>query len=134
MIKLGEVYTLEKRISAEEVKEFSRISMDENLIHTDQDYAKRSRFKQRIVQGPFLDALIGGILGSFFPGNGTIYLSHETQFTAPVFINELIKINLKIVKIKESSNVITLKKWVEKENGEKAIQGMSVVLFDNNNL
>jgi len=129
MIKIGQKASIQKRFTTEEVIDFSRISMDENLIHTDSNYAKTTRFGQCIVQGPLVDSMIGGVLGSHLPGSGTIYLSHETQFKKPVFINEMVTANVEVIDIRTDKNIITLRTWVEKENGEIAIDGKAVVMY-----
>jgi acyl dehydratase len=134
MIKIGQKASLQKRFTAQEVVNFSALSMDENLIHTDSEYAKSTRFGQCIVQGPFVESMIGGILGSQLPGSGTIYLSHETKFVKPVFINELVTANVEVTDIKPQKNIITLRTWVEKENGELAIDGSAVVMYLKDNL
>ncbi len=134
MIKIGQKASLQKRFTAQEVVNFSAVSMDKNLIHTDPEYAKGTQFGQCIVQGPFVESMIGGVLGSQLPGSGTIYLSHETKFVKPVFINELVTANVEVVDIKLHNNIITLRTWVEKENGELAIDGSAVVMYLKDNL
>ncbi|MDG1841318.1 MAG: MaoC family dehydratase [Crocinitomicaceae bacterium] len=128
MSKVGQTVTISKRFTEKEVAQFSLISMDKNLIHLDKEYAKTTRFGKRIVQGPLLDAMIGGLLGSQLPGIGTIYLSHETQFKKPVYIDELVTIYIRVEHIRHEKNIITLRKWVEKEDKTIAMEGKSIVM------
>lgn len=128
MIEIGQKASISKRFTEEEVAQFSTITMDDNLIHLEEEYAKSTRFGSRIVQGPLLDAMVGGLLGSHLPGPGTIYLSHETQYKKPVYIEELVTVNIEVTHIKENSNIITLKKWVEKEDKTIAMEGIAVVM------
>lgn len=134
MTKVGKTVTIKKRFTEKEVTQFSLISMDKNLIHLDEEYAKSTRFGKRIVQGPLLDAMIGGLLGSHLPGIGTIYLSHETQFKKPVYIDELVTINIRVEHVRHEKNIITLKKWVEKEDKTIAMEGKSIVMDLKNKL
>jgi len=134
MVTVGQKASIQKKFTAEEVVHFSSLSMDENLIHTDNEYAKSTRFGQCIVQGPLVDSMIGGVLGSHLPGSGTIYLSHETQFKKPVYINEMVTAFVEVIHIREDKNIITLRTWVEKENGEIAIDGKAVVMYLGDNL
>ena len=110
MTKVGKTVTIKKRFTEKEVTQFSLISMGKNLIHLDEEYAKSTRFGKRIVQGPLMDAMIGGLLGSHLPGIGTIYLSHETQFKKPVYIDELVTINICVEHVRHEKNIITLRK------------------------
>ncbi len=129
MLELGQKVSVEKIFNEEEVINFSKMSMDDNPIHFDRNYAENSRFKQLIVQGPFVTSLIGGLLGSKLPGSGTIYISQNTRFLKPVFIGDKVIANIEITEIREDKPVIKLRTWVEKADGELVIDGEAVVLF-----
>lgn len=128
-IKVGQKASQAKRFSKEEVLSFSKLTSDDNPIHFDEEYAKNTRFKKTIVQGPMVVSLIGGILGSTLPGPGTIYINQETRFLKPLFIDESVTAWVEVVKVREDKPIVTLKNWVEKENGEIVLEGESVVLF-----
>lgn len=118
-----------KKFSKEEVLAFSKLTSDNNPIHFDEEYASSTRFKKTIVQGPMVVSLIGGVLGSTLPGPGTIYISQETKFLKPLFIGETVRAWVEVLEIREDKPVITLKNWIEKENGKIVLEGKSVVLF-----
>lgn len=105
------------------------MSMDANPIHFDTQYAADSRFGQRIVQGPFVLSLIGGILGSELPGPGTIYLNQTTSFKKPVYIGDTITANVEVISVRTDKPVIKLRTWVEKADGELVIDGEATVFF-----
>lgn len=127
--KLGDKACLSKKFSERDVLHFSSTSGDENPIHFDEDYAARSRFGQRIVQGPMVTSLIGGILGSKIPGPGTIYLSQETSFKQAVFIDQEVTAWAEIINIREDKPIITLRTWVENDKNDVVIDGKAVVFF-----
>lgn len=127
--QVGQTAFIEKVFTEEEVRMFSTVSQDANPVHFDAEYAAKTRFGQRIVQGPFVASLIGGILGSTLPGPGTIYIKQTTNFLKPVYIDERITAHVEITNIRTDKPVITLRTWVEKENKETAIDGEAVVMF-----
>ena len=127
--KIGQKASQTKKFTNEEVISFSKLTSDSNPIHFDEEYASKTRFKKPIVQGPMVVALIGGILGSTLPGPGTIYISQETKFLKPLFINETVTAWVEVEKIRDDKPIITLKNWIEKENGEIVLEGQSVILF-----
>ncbi len=129
MLTVGKRSSIVKTFSEEEVLMFSRLSMDANPIHFDGDYAERSRFGQRIVQGPFVLSLIGGILGSALPGPGTIYMNQSSNFLKPVYIGDTITAHVEVVSVRPDKPVIKLRTWVEKINGELVIDGEATVFF-----
>ena len=127
--KIGDSAFQEKRFSEQEVLNFSKLTQDDNPIHLDKRYAGKSRFGKRIVQGPMVASLLGGVLGSKLPGPGTIYIKQETSFLKPVFIDQLLKANVEVIKIKENKPIITLRTWVEDEEGETVIDGAAVIYY-----
>jgi acyl dehydratase len=128
-MKVGDKASLSKEFSKEEVLMFSKSTMDENPIHFDEAYASNSRFKKCIVQGPMVISLVGGVLGSTLPGNGTIYLSQFTKFLKPVFIGDNVTANVEVLKIREDKPIITLRTWVENQYGDCVIDGEAVVML-----
>ncbi|MCY2686956.1 MaoC family dehydratase [Salinimicrobium sp. TH3] len=128
-LKIGDKASLTKEFSEQDVKDFSVLSGDQNPIHFDEEYAKKSRFGRRIVQGPMVVSLIGGILGSQLPGPGTIYLSQETFFKKPVFLDQKLTAWVEVVNVRKDKPVVTLKSWVENDEGEVVVDGTSVILF-----
>lgn len=128
-LKIGQKASQSRKFTKDEVLFFSDLTSDNNPIHFDENYAANTRFKKTIVQGPLVVSLIGGILGSKIPGPGTIYMSQETKFLKPLFIDEFVTAWVEVVKIREDKPIITLKNWVEKENGEIILTGQSVIMF-----
>jgi 3-hydroxybutyryl-CoA dehydratase len=127
-LKVGDKASLTKIFSENNVLKFSLLSGDENPIHFDQDYASTTRFKKRIVQGPYVAALFGGILGSEVPGPGTIYLNQNTNFIAPVFIGDTVTANVEILSIREDKPIIKLRTWATR-NDEIVLDGEATILF-----
>ena len=127
-LKIGQQASQTKKFSKEEVWSFSRLTSDSNPIHLDEEFASTTRFRKPIVQGPMVAALIGGILGSKLPGRGSIYISQETRFLKPLFIDEVVTIWVEVTHIRVDKPIVTLKNWIEKENGEIVLEGTSVIL------
>lgn len=130
--KVGDKASLSKKFSENDVLNFSSTSGDENPIHFDEKYAKDSKFGQRIVQGPMVVSLIGGILGSQLPGPGTIYLGQESSFKKPVFFEQKVTAWVEIIHVRDDKPIITLRTWVENEDKDLLIDGKAVVYFIEN--
>lgn len=129
-LKVGDKASQSKVFSEQEVLDFSTLTGDKNPIHFDKEYASKSRFAQRIVQGPMVISLVGGILGTQLPGPGTIYISQETSFKKPVFIDEKLCAWVEVIKIREDKPIVTLRTWVENGQGEVVVDGTAVILYN----
>ena len=57
---------------------------DFNPHHTNEEYAKQSRFGTRILHGMMTSALMGAAVGMYFHGTAVAYLEHAARFKAPV--------------------------------------------------
>jgi acyl dehydratase len=84
-IKQGDTFECPTIISQKEVEIFAIISGDRNPIHIDEEYASKSIFGRRIVHGFLAGSVFSKVFGTLWPGEGTIYMSQEMSFLAPVF-------------------------------------------------
>ena len=85
--------------SENDVAEFSRISGDNNPIHLDDDYARNTIFKQRIVYGALVSSIFSSMFANDFPGSGCISLKSEVRYLKPVFLNEEVSFSIEIISL-----------------------------------
>lgn len=83
--------------SAEDVAAFASLSQDNNPIHLDEEYARGSIFKRRVVHGVLLVSMFSKIFGTIYPGNGGIYMSQTAKFMRPAFIGDEITAKAKLI-------------------------------------
>ncbi len=95
-MKLGMIFENELIVSDEMVKEFARITGDDNPLHVDEEFAKKTQFGKRIAHGMLVASLISKVLGRDFPGAGTVYVSQFLKFRKPVYIGDTIKIHIEV--------------------------------------
>ena len=97
-LKIGQSYEMKRVFTQEEVQKFAELSWDTNPLHTDLDYAKTTRFGQLIVPGFLTASLFSAVIGTKFPGFGTIYLNQNMSFRRPVFPGQEVRA---VVSVKE---------------------------------
>ena len=85
---------------------YAGASGDHNPIHLDEDYAKATPFNGRIAHGMLSASFISTIFGTMMPGRGSIYLSQNLRFKAPVRHGDLVRA------VVEVADVIAEKKRV----------------------
>jgi len=125
--KVGDGFSFERKISEQDVKRFAEVVGDMNPIHLDVEIAEKSFFKKRIVHGAFLGGLISKILGMDFPGPGTVYISQNTTFKRPVYVDTIVKVDVKVTEVLESKRRLVLETNVRNENGETCLAGTATV-------
>ena len=60
------------------------------------------------------------------PGIGAIYKSQTLEFLLPVFIGDTLCARFKIVAIDPDNEEITIKSWIENQDGKNVIEGKTV--------
>jgi acyl dehydratase len=120
---IGQTARITKVIGKTEVKLFAEITGDNNPIHLDAEYAKKTIFNKPIVHGILVSGLISSVIANNLPGPGTIYLGQNLKFLAPVFHGDELTADVTIIDIIKEKNHIILKTEVKNQNNVIVITG-----------
>ncbi|MDH1211515.1 MaoC family dehydratase [Pseudomonas chengduensis] len=77
-------------ITDADVKAFAGVSGDHNPVHLSEEYAKDSRFKDRIAHGLLTASFFSAIFGTKLPGEGCVYAGQNLQFKRPVYLGDTV--------------------------------------------
>ncbi len=66
---------------------------------------------------------MNALVATDMPGPGTVFLSQNWKFTAPVFIGDTITAEAEVVTIHQSKPVTQLKVKVVRQTGETVLEG-----------
>ncbi|KAB2917362.1 MAG: SDR family oxidoreductase [Hyphomicrobiaceae bacterium] len=126
-LKLGQTETLSRRITAEDVAAFARLSGDHNALHVDEEFAARTEFAQRVVHGFLHASLLSTLVGTKLPGRGALYVSQSIEFTRPVFIGDTVEARATVQKIDADTRLVTLGTEITKGDGTCVLKGTALV-------
>lgn len=126
--KIGMKASISKTITETDVILYSGLSLDTNPLHINNEYAKKTFFKEKIVHGMFSAGLISAVLGTRFPGEGSIYLEQYLSFIKPVFINDTITATVKIIELQNEKKIILLSTVCTNQKEEIILQGQAKIL------
>jgi len=127
-LTLGQSAELKRRVSPDDVLAFAAVSGDLNPAHLDADYAATTPFRQTIAHGMFAASLISALLGTRFPGPGTIYLNQSLSFRKPVHIGDTLTVRLTVKAFNAVKRWVTLACQVDNQNGETVLFGDAEVI------
>jgi 3-hydroxybutyryl-CoA dehydratase len=130
-LEIGKTYETSITITEKMVENFTRATGDYNPIHMDEDYARGTIFKTRVVHGMLHAGLISGIVGTRFPGPGTIYLAQALKFLKPVFIGDEVTYRLKVLEYSQEKNRLRLETVCVNQKGETVVTGEALVMPPN---
>jgi 3-hydroxybutyryl-CoA dehydratase len=126
-IAVGDGASFAKTISETDIYLYAGITGDFNPAHIDEGYASQTFFKSRIAHGMLTAGLISAILGTRFPGPGTIYLRQELSFLAPVRIGDTITASVEVIEMHPEKNRIRLKTFCKNQEGIIVLDGEALV-------
>ena len=127
-INIGDKSSYSRTVSEADVVLFGGVSGDLNPAHFNEEYSKDTMFKGRIAHGMLSASYISTVLGMQLPGPGTIYLSQELKFTAPVKFGDTITATAEVIDKIEDKNRITLETICINQRGEIVVKGKAVVM------
>lgn len=129
-IQVGDSACFSKTISEYDVYQFAGLVGDFNSAHVNQVIAEKSIFKNRIAHGMLVGSFISTVLGTKFPGDGTIYLEQNLKFLKPVYFGDTITAIVKVEEIINSEKgIIKLNTNVINQKDETVIDGYAVVMY-----
>ena len=126
-IEMGMTRYIRKVITDRDIEQFAEISTDHNPVHLDDEYARNTIFEGRVAHGMLTAGLVSAVIGEQLPGHGTIYMSQNLQFLAPVRPGDLVYAEVKVV------DMVIDKRRVELDcrcevNGKNVLVGEAIVL------
>ncbi|MBT8399916.1 MAG: MaoC family dehydratase [Rhodothermia bacterium] len=111
-LEVGQSYSVDREITAEDVRAFADVTGDDNPLHVDPEYAATTRFEKPIVHGVFLAGIISKVLGRDFPGNGSVAVSITCKFLRPVPVGSTVTAEVKVAEKIEKRRHIRMKVYV----------------------
>jgi acyl dehydratase len=96
------------KFSKSEMMEFARISGDYNPLHLDSEYSISQGFRDSIVYGALVISRVSGIIASKFPGSGTVIGSIDWKFIAPIYVNQVLIVKMRLNFSENRKKVLSL--------------------------
>ena len=126
-IRVGQSAQFSKTISESDVYLFAGITGDFNPAHVDEEYAGKTFFETRVAHGMLTASFISTIVGTMLPGPGSIYVSQEVNFLAPVKIGDTITTTAEVTELLIEKKHVRLKTYCTNQDGIVVIDGQAMV-------
>lgn len=108
-IKIGDTASYSKTITEADVYQYAGIIGDFNPIRVNEEFAKKLGYEKRLVHGMLYASHISKILGTDFPGPGTIHVSQEMIWLKYAIIGDTITTTISVTKIDGKKNRV----WID---------------------
>lgn len=126
-LTVGQSYEMKRIFTQQEVMDFAKLSYDINPIHTDVEFAKTTQFGKLIVPGFLTGSLFSAIIGTKFPGFGSIYLNQNMSFRKPVFPGQEVTAVVSVKELYPEKHRILLETMCLDEDQQVLIEGTALV-------
>jgi phosphate acetyltransferase len=127
-ISVGQSARLLRTLSLADIQAFAAVSGDTNPAHLNAEYANDTLFHGVIAHGMWGGALISALLGTQFPGPGTIYLEQVLHFTKPVRIGDTLTVTATVLTKDDAKKRLELDCQVVNQKGDRVLHGTAKVL------
>lgn len=120
---VGQKVTRSLTVTAEHVRMYAEITGDYNPLHFDPAFAAATKFGRLVVQGGLTTGVLHALVATDLPGPGSVFLSQNWKFTAPVFIDDTITAEAEVLSVHPSKPVTQLAVRVRRQDGEMVLEG-----------
>jgi acyl dehydratase len=110
-------------VTADHVKTYAELIGDYNPLHFDEAFVEKTRFGRLVAQGGLTTGLLHALVAMDMPGPGTVFLSQNWKFTAPVFIGDTITALAEVAEVHAIKPVCKLNITITRQDGETVLEG-----------
>lgn len=110
-------------LTQKHVEMYAEMTGDYNPLHFNEAFAAGTRYGRLIVQGGLTTGVLNALVAMDMPGPGTVFLSHDWKFTAPVFIGDTVTGEAEVLSVHPTKPVTQLKITITRQDGETVLEG-----------
>lgn len=123
-IVVGQKASRSLTLTSDHVATYARLTGDHNPLHFDASFAKRTgKLDGLIVQGGLTTGLLHALVATDLPGPGSVFLSQNWKFTAPVYIGDTITAEATVLSVHATKPVCQLAVRITRQTGETVLEG-----------
>lgn len=126
IVKLGTTFTHKFKVTKETSNLFINLSQDRNPLHVDDSFSISKGFKSKVTHGNIQNCFLSYFVGEIFPIKEVMILSQSIKFKNPVYENDTLTFESKIINYVESIKVFEFK--FQFQNSENIVSSGSLMI------
>jgi acyl dehydratase len=128
-MEIGNTYHHQFVFTQAQVNDFAQVSGDTNPLHLDADFASTTPFKKPIMHGFLGGSIFSMVLGTKFPGPGSVYLKQSMEFLRPMFVEQTYEAIFTVKELELAKNRVLIEtKIVDTLTGKTTITGEALIM------
>jgi 3-hydroxybutyryl-CoA dehydratase len=121
--EVGQHASFRKTFTEADLQRFIEITGDVNPLHVDEEFARKTKFGHRVLQGMLTASIFSTMVGMLLPGPGAIYRSQTITFLLPVYLGETVTAHFVVRSVDRVKHRLEIDAWIENEAGQHVIEG-----------
>lgn len=117
-LDVGMSFEFQEIVTEEKMELFLKLSGDNNTLHCDEEYAKKSNMKGRVVYGLLSSSFYSKLVGVYLPGENCLLQEIKISFNNPLYIKEKIIVSGIITEMESTFKRIEIKASIKTEDGK----------------
>jgi len=122
-VAVGQTATRTLELSSDSVEAYARITGDYNPLHFDEAFAASTKFGRLVVHGGLTAGILNALVAEDLPGPGTVFMSQELSYLAPVYIGDTITGEVEILEVHVAKPVTRIGATVRRGDGVLVLEG-----------
>ena len=132
-LAVGMTAAFSKTITESDIVLFAAVSGDNNAMHINEEFASETVFGGRVAHGMLSASVISAAIANRLPGPGTIYMSQNLRFRAPVRPGDTVhaRVTVKEIFLEKQRALLTTECFVK---SQLVVEGEALVKVTSNEL
>lgn len=122
-LNVGDTASRTLTVTPGSVRLYAQITGDRNPLHFDEAFAAGTPFGRLVAHGGITTGILHALVAEDMPGPGTVFLSQNWKFTAPVYADDEITASAEVLSVHETKPVCQLGVRVTRSDGETVLEG-----------
>ena len=126
-INIGQIESFPAKITSEMMNAFRLLTGDENLLHTDDAFAREKGFSGRVAYGMLTASFLSTLVGVYLAGRRSLIHKVEVEFPAPVMPDDELTVSGEVMEKDVRFNLLKLAVTIRNAKGQKVCRGKMTV-------
>jgi 3-oxoacyl-[acyl-carrier protein] reductase len=123
LIHVGDRRELTRHITEEDIRQFVKMTGDNNPLHVDAEFASNTPFKDIVVHGMLGASFISTVIGTQLPGAGALWVSQNLEFLLPVRLGDVLTVSCVVSAKHERDRLLDLEARITNQGNQVVLQG-----------
>ena len=117
-LDVGLSFKFKEIVTEEKMKLFLKLSGDNNALHCDEKYAKKSNMEGRVVYGMLTSSFYSTLVGVYLPGKNCLLQEIKISFNNPLYIGEELVVSGTIIEKDDTFKRVEIKASIKAKDGK----------------